>query len=397
MKKITLLLFILPLSTVMAIDYTMTTKGLFPNELPVEMPNTTPSLSYPIESQFTYIATSDASRPGYLNSIIDPVFHTKITRITDSTVFGYADPIHAYPKHQSWNSDGKYIKIKNKLIDGNTYNIVKDIKWVGEPRWSYTDPKILFGMSSVSGGWFSKLNVETNQITVLRKFEGYDQVLIGPYEGHISFDDKYVALSAQDGVDLVVIIYNIQDDIVVTQKRFAGYWGRLDWVTISPLGDYVLMNWKPFDLDHQVIDQFDINLNYTRRLSDQGQHGDLGIDENNQEVYVQLEFGSRAGIWSYRLTDGKELRLLPDKYDGGHISCQNYKRPGWCYVSTNQEGYKDVFALKLDGSGKVNRFAQHHQTSSAYGSPNPDGTKALFKSTWDSTSELNSFVIEPNK
>ncbi|MGV6860077.1 MAG: hypothetical protein ACWA5X_14025 [bacterium] len=37
---------------------------------------------------------------------------------------------------------------------------------------------------------------------------------------------------------------------------------------------------------------------------------------------------------------------------------QELPPPGWCYVSTNAEDYKEAFALKLDGSGRVNRFAQ---------------------------------------
>ena len=124
-------------------------------------------------------------------------------------------------------------------------------------------------------------------------------------------------------------------------------------------------------------------MNFIRKLANQGEHGDIGVDSHNKEVYVQFEFGPENGIWSYRLDDGKRTRLLPSKYNGGHVSCRNFKRKGWCYLSTSEEGYKEVFALKLDGSGIVNRFAQTHAVG--FGSQvgvNPDGTKVLFMSNW---------------
>ena len=120
-------------------------------------------------------------------------------------------------------------------------------------------------------------------------------------------------------------------------------------------------------------------------------------------MYVQFEFGSRNGIWGYDLENGQERQLLPDKYNGGHVSCRNYARPGWCYLSTTAEGYREVFALKLDGSGTVNRFAQTRQTTwNAEGGVNADGTKIIFLSDWHATTAMDAegnhvheaFVVE---
>ena len=121
----------------------------------------------------------------------------------------------------------------------------------------------------------------------------------------------------------------------------------------------------------------------------------MGFTIDNTELYIQFEFGKQRGIWGYKLKNGKRYRLLPDKYDGGHLSCQNFKRPGWCYLSCNQKGYKEVFALKLDGSGIVERFAKHHTSNKTYLSeaqavPNPDGTKVMFASDWYGQNEINS-------
>lgn len=84
------------------------------------------------------------------------------------------------------------------------------------------------------------------------------------------------------------------------------------------------------------------------------------------------------------------IDVRPDKYNGGHVSCRNYQRPGWCYLNTRYlwdgSGMREVFALKLDGSGTVERFAQTHN-STDYGcgvqvNVSPDGTQLLFNSDW---------------
>ncbi len=89
----------------------------------------------------------------------------------------------------------------------------------------------------------------------------------------------------------------------------------------------------------------------------------------------------------YRLDDGFRVALLPDKYNGGHISCRNYERTEWCYMSTTQEGFREVVAVKLDYTGPnnhmVNRFIQTR--TSDHGSlagVSPDGTRVLFESDW---------------
>ncbi|MFK5927794.1 MAG: hypothetical protein QM483_14300 [Desulfuromusa sp.] len=378
----------------------------------------TPAARYPAESQFTPVPTSTTMvRPDYLNFSTDPEFNTKVVRITDKDVFeahgdlqGYVNyhPTHSYPKTQSWNSDGSYIRIQHTLVDGNTYEIIKNIGGsIYERKWSRLNPKILYGIDHDADNFnFVRQNVDTLQVDILISFSraDYDEVLVGPWEGTITFDDRLVALTAWKDHNLTIIIYNIPDNQIISQRIFPGLWHQdnLDWVSISPLGNYVLMNWEtdpdnPASDNRSAIDQYDLNLNYLGELANQGQHGDMGLDGNNQEVYVQFEFGGeQRGLWSYRLSDGHRTRLLPDKYNGGHVSCKNYRRPGWCYLSTKQEGYREVFALKLDGSGVVNRFAQTHESDSvsSYGAPNPEGTKVLFKSDWAGTVELDSFAVE---
>lgn len=382
-----------------------------------------PASAYPPETEFVEVDPQPMERPGYLQSGPGPAFGYRITRVTDPAEFPDGEyDVQPYPKHPAWSSDEAYIAIHSyKLIKGAAdYSRVRETLYLDEARWAYTEPGVMYGFRNVYDGGervaveFVRLNVNDDAVTPLQRFyltghgggaPEYDGVYLGPWEGNLSRDDRYVVFSARQGDDLVAMVFDIPGRRVVTSRRFAGIWDRLDWISISPRGDYVLMNWSPPEKDDAdpdftgAIDEYDASLNFVRRLAEQGQHGDMGLDAYGDEVYVQLEFGDRVGVWSYRLRDGAELRLLPDKYNGGHVSCQNYRRPGWCYLSLRKTGFAEVVAVKLDGSGLVNRFVQHRNSAggSAYGSPNPSGTRVIFKSDWQGEYPVAVFVAEPER
>ena len=75
-----------------------------------------------------------------------------------------------------------------------------------------------------------------------------------------------------------------------------------------------------------------------------------------------------------------------------HGSARNTLRPGWFYVTygRGQPGMRfnaEIVAVKLDGSGTVERFGHYHSTASTYRAqaqavPSPDGRRVLFASDW---------------
>jgi len=365
------------------------------------------TLSYPPESNFTYIQTdTSVAKPAYLKSIIDPVFKSKVTRITDrATQSGNS---HNYPKTQSYNSNSTLLRLGYRIYHADSFkesNITQKRLIDGqltEMKWSTKKPRVFYGINRRGEKFsFQEATIGSDKISykTLISFPKatYEELLLGKYEGNIDYHDKYVAFAARKAGEnyLTAIVYDIEDNKTIVTKDFPDInWTDakgdqvLDWISVSSLGNYILINWKddpknPISNNRSSIYQYDIDLNFIRKLANQGEHGDIGVDSHNKEVYVQFEFGPENGIWSYRLDDGKRTRLLPSKYNGGHVSCRNFKRKGWCYLSTSEEGYKEVFALKLDGSGIVNRFAQTHAVG--FGSQvgvNPDGTKVLFMSNW---------------
>ncbi len=392
-------------------------------------------ITYPPDTSFTYIATdTSVPLPGYLDSVEGPVFHNQLNRLSSyPSVTGSI----LYPKTPSWNSDSTLLMLSYRLLDGHTYQLLADNTWWDddERKWSAIQPHIYFAMEhnrDVSGdGVRDHVFVRRDVAPVLNgtasepdrdrliTFSGadYADVLLGKYEGNIDHHDRFVVFAARKtGTNyLTAIVYNIEEQRITSQKELTDIrWEDddenqvLDWISVSPSGKYILVNWRkypdnPEPNSDSVIDQYDIELNYIRELAHQGQHGDIGVQEDGRDMYVQFEYSDRRGIWGYDLESGQEIQLLPDKYNGGHISCRNYQRPGWCYPSTTAEGYREVFALKLDGSGTVERFAQTHQSDgNSHGGVNGDGTKIIFESDWHGTTPVDTdghhvreaFVVE---
>jgi hypothetical protein len=310
-------------------------------------------------------------RPGYLQTVTDPVFGTKITRISDESTFGGSANHrlqHLYAKTQPWNSDMTLIQMHSAqvILDAKTYQVVKVQSGKSEAKWSTIDPNILY---YVSGNQFRKLNVRTNADIVLHTFpEG--NISIGNYEGNISNGDTYVVLT----VGTLAIVYDIVNNAVISKKDL----GSADWVSISPSGSYVVIRVEPKTLGALVYDR---NLNFLRKVFNHGSHGDLGYDGSGNEIYAQVCTGKGRG----RLENGLISELMPGFNECGHISLRSYKRPGWALKS----GDGEVYAIKLDGSGIVQRFAHEHSSSANYdaepkGVISPDGSKVMWNSDWGS-------------
>ena len=358
------------------------------------------AITYPKEGSFYPITEVPVHRPDYLKSYIDPLLSNKVTRVTDSAVFGMTNPRHDYSKTQTWSCDGRFIRIKNRLLDGTNYHIIRTIPFLDEAKWSSVNPHIIYGFYGKNR--FAKLSILNDKVTILHQFKDYDEVRMGPWEGNLSWNDQYVVFSARKKLDLIVILYNIKQNKIEKKRIFPKAWKQLDWVSISPSGKYILFNWKPSpSAKDQVIDCYRKEITFLHRLTNQGCHGDMGYNTQGKEVYVQFEFGKHRGIWMYQLDTAMRTQILPDKYNGGHLSCRNIKRPGWAYMSCNKKGFREVFAVKLDGSGTVNRFAKHHSSfkapsyiSESQASPSPDGSKVIFASDWTGESEVNSYIVE---
>ena len=310
------------------------------------------------------------SRPGYLQPIADPVFGTKITRISDESMnLGNTSYMqHHYSKDQPWNHDMTLIKLSNThvILDATTYRIFKKPNGKGETRWSTVNPNIMF---YTSGNQFRKWDVRSDANTLLHTFpEG--NISIGSDEGNISIGDKYVVLN----VGTLAIVYDIVNDVVIAKKDL----GPMDWATMSQSGNYVVVRPEPQTLGVLVYDR---NLNLLRKIFNKGEHGDCAYDAAGNEVYIQM-----CPVQFSRLDNGQVTSLGISMC--GHLSTRNYLRSGFASVN-DLSSNGEIFAIKLDGSKTVERFAHMRTSGATYdaeakGVFSPDGAKVMFNSDWGS-------------
>ena len=343
--------------------------------------------------------------PGYLASKSFPELGTKVMRITDSSLGSGRIFRHAYSVRQPWNADGSRLLLVQspvKLFDGRTYEPLGTLSLPGDAIWSNKDPDVIFG---VSGNRFVRFKVSTRTQTTLRTFPEYSAVYVGGGEGNVSDDDRRVALIGKRSGGVDVLVYDIANDTVVATRRFDGYsgpWGDIDSAAISPSGRYVLVGQTKPGLSYALYDAQ--TMNFLRTLvNNQLSHGDMGYTVEGHEVLLTQANG-QAALYSIRLSDGVQRVEVPASYMAWnqHTSCRNNLRPGWCYVSTTYHNaktdaymYRQIFSVKLDGTGTVERYspapfadnpADEEYLRQAQAVPSRDGRRVLFASDWRNAS-----------
>lgn len=367
---------------------------------------------YPPNTVYQPIFTETPPMPDYLASITDTTTAVQIKRITQpDALYRSGYPTQSYAKNQPWNADASLYKFYTVAVyDADTHQLVRELPGnLYESFWSNADPDLIY--SFTEDGIIQTYRVSTEQTDVLYTLTGYDRVKLGPGEGNIDINDKYVALVGRSGADLDVIVFDLQAKQIVTTKTFPGAWGpvgdtelpeHFDWVSVSQSGDYVVMSWisgspgdvVPFDGHYGVEVYSAADMSFQRRLVRYGNHGDLGFTPAGEEVYVQF-WGDNGTINAYHLSDGQvDVIHTHDDFGVGHahISCRNILRPGWAYVSTGQPRGGMIIAIKLDGSQIIEHFGHHFSSEASYKKspmpvPSPDGSVVMFKSDFGDDSD----------
>ncbi len=378
--------------------------------------------TYAASGGFAQATEVPLARPAYLSAYQEPLFDTNVTRISDRA--NQTANIHPYPKQGSaWNSDATIIRMQYRLYDAKTFeelpvtaglDVDHAYAKVGSPwhgaadiRWSKSDPNVMFVLDSSQRFKRVVINAERTDTTAEASLIdmstlGYSNITTGNNEGNLDWEDQYVIFAAQkeNNESVLALLYHVGDsNLTWTKEVPRGVWNGddahyFDWISVDPTAHYIVMNAE------EKTWLYDMNLSNEVKLDDYAGHGDMGIDVNGDPTYVQMIYGGTA-IRSYNLRTHASLDLLPSNYGGGHISCRNYQRPGWCYVNTSEEGYKEVFALKLDDhvSGVVERYAQtrvsYDNRGLAQVNVSPDGTKVLFGSDWgDRDNAVDTYHVE---
>jgi hypothetical protein len=353
------------------------------------------------------------AQPGYLESYVDPVFQSTVTRITGipgtdiPKVPGKWDQIerHFYSKAASWNCDQSMLLIGARhehpgllFLDGTNYEPLfgRDGFSGSDVKWHPNEPAIMVCVKDNSVGLW---DVRRDKTQIVATFNDYSKLHIGPGEGNLSFDGNLVALVGRKGQDRVAFAYDLHEKKKWRDLVLNGI--DIDWVSVSRSGKYMVLNGGIIAKDADQSQVYDLEgnrigkpwLEYGRPS-----HYDLTLDEHGDDIAVGVSKSppDSGRVIKRRLRDGMVMVLTSGGY-ATHISTRNVARPGWAYVSFQNRGpdwppyWDEVVAVKLDGSMTVERIAHLHTRLSDYLTeahpvPSPDGKRVLWASNWESPS-----------
>ncbi len=368
-------------------------------------------------------------KPGYLQTITDPIYGTKITRISGDPgeavlnipeqVWPAKESRHGYSKRQAWNADQTMIFLDRHSpsiwLDGNTYKplFVRNFD-KGNPdrprrdlRWSHTEPHIMYYLSTTKTKCsMGKWDVVKDVLTELIDLSDYKYCSFGDGEGNLSMDGSKAAVYAVKSDDTKVIFIA---DVIKRTKGPDIEVTTLDNCTISPLGNYIVIDgdFAGGSDRIQVRRASDGKVLWTEGRYGVPSHWDVQIDQNGDEVVTGVAKTTPYDgmVIKRRLSDGK-ITVLIDKGYASHTSGRNIHRPGWVYVTYNlrdESKYypyqNEIVAVRLDGK-RTERIANIHSNdfiyiAEAHGSPSPDGLRVIFASDWDSGAiPIQAYIID---
>lgn len=356
--------------------------------------------------------------PDYLVPVAEPIFKTKITRITGnrgSTIYNEAGEAigvwgkiarHHYSKDQPWNADETllFLPINRDgspsflFLDGETYKVKFARPSIsGDCRWHETNPAL---MMCAKDNELRQFNVWTDEMTIIKTFDGYSYVKIGPNKGNFTSDGDKVALFAarSDGFDC--LIYTVSTDNIVTIPNIPDF-SSGGYLEIAKSGKYVVFCLT--DTDSKVYNAStgkwicDFNCNQS--------HYDLGYDTDGitDIAYgiTKPSTGDCAGISGaiikHKLEDCTCTQLTrisePSLKEYAIHSSMRSNMDGWGVSDFASSGtyprfYGEIVAIKTDGSESVKRLAHKRNNQTEYENeshpcPSRRGGRVIYKSNWN--------------
>ncbi len=373
-----------------------------------------------LKTDLNVYATPGNARPGYLQTTTDPVFGTKVTRITGDvgasipTIGGnWGDVVrHHYSKDQPWNADQTLIYLDTNsagppdlFLDGSSYQplFTRQRPYQSDIRWHNTNADV---MIYVAGNVFGYWNVRTDVKSVVRTFSGYSGFTLGGFEGNSSEDNTKVLIDGYDGSgNHVAFAYDYVSNVKypdVSESR-AGI--AFSGGTISAKGQYLVVG---DDDETSVV--LDLQGNVVQRWpAGRPSHFDMAIDANGDDVAVGVSKDNPdAGrVIKRRLRDG-QVTVLTQGGWASHSSTRNALLHGWAVSDYNQNNSAwnpyvgEVDLISLAGN-TVYRLAHHHNVgedvdyeSQTHATPSRDGLRVMFDSSWGKSSfrPVSAYVVD---
>jgi hypothetical protein len=374
-----------------------------------------------------------STKPALDVPFTDPDYGLALARVTDrSQVTDHDIPTwvrHEYSRRPAFNVDSsKAVMISSNgwlrlysVLSNGTMSFVKTLNGGEpmEPNWHPTDPNVLWLFGNYGGGMkISALDVTTNTLTTYRDLGPKLQARWSSasrawtkQEGRPSDDGRVWCLMVEDANynTLGLVAYDAVNDKLLGTMNMTD---RPDHISTSPKGAYCVTSWTSSKGTRAYKTDFSM---YTQ-LHTASEHSDLATTKAGNEVYVYSDYSSDATHGGYLvmtdLATGQKTNLLPiygasSSATSLHISGTARSKPGYVAVSffgcTQNHGsaacdpstqwfYNKVVAVELAASPRIVNLAHTHYGAAGYfgethATVNPDFTKLLFASSWESTNE----------
>lgn len=307
---------------------------------------------------------------------------TKVTRASNAP--------HHYAKTSPWNADESLVLTNDGwVLDGRTFVPLRRIPLPSEHKvWSNVDPHHVYGANRAARQWV-RVDATTGETTVLATYPGWRSVSFGDYEGNLDDDDRSAVLVGDGRIPFVV---DAPTGVLrCTVERGGGFGRAVSDATMSHDGRWALVHWESYGIDaYRAAD-----CRFHRRLSRSTGHYDACVSAEGDQVIVQ----ETSPIGMTRIADGARSNVYSDSVARAHVSCRNTRRPGWAYLSHDNEvldaalrraqSFHQIFAVRLDGSGATEVFAWDHSPApvsyagSPMACPSRSGDRVWWKADWD--------------
>ena len=336
--------------------------------------------------------SSDWARPPLGAVTTDPVYGSEVVRRTDAT--GTRFDRNTYSRRQAENADGAYFMTYHGSATYRVYNratneLVRetDIHPNGEPQWHPTNPALLRhvqGNNSFVGDLILlQTNVADGETVVIADLTSRIQArmptadyLIDRAEGSPSMDGNRYAWIVYDSTETPIglVSYDLATDTILgmTVGLNESAYGRLDWVSMSPTGTYVMAGYEQGTLVYNA------DLTDERVVNLKADHSDIALDAFGRDAYVYIDFSSGPDAGYLVSVDLESLdRVRIFRVYGGantsvHVSGKGFDKPGWVIVSTynckNPGAWtcEKVMAVEMVENGRVLNLAHTYNCGDSY-------------------------------
>lgn len=380
-------------------------------------------------------------QPGMRSAYLDPVYHTCISRVTNNDAgSGEAYRRNDYSRRQAFNANSSYMLIYSLngywyLYDANTLRMIRRLQGpagAAEAHWHPTNPNLIWHLGKDGIGLqIYQTDVRTSTTRLVSDMSAQVKsrwpsaaVANTRAEGAPSADGRFWCFQAETSSRRILGVFTWD---MVAQRIVGGtsLSERPDHVSMSPSGKYCVVSsdgslgtrayTRDFRSAHPATGRPWLQLQH------KSEHSDIAFDRNRQDTYVSVNYAV-GDIFMVNLNTGKRTSLF-SAYPGRtvtamHFSGKAYRKPGWVLVSTYAAAHADnrsanirntarqqwlhrkMFAVSLNANPTIRPIAHVDSNfvssgnffsywTEPHATVNPDFTRMLFNSTWNSNNALD--------